>query len=147
MARDRQYWLARAPMLCFWIVAWHYPDRVMRQFGLYQTIPPPPPHDWVELQRLNKIIHGSRTSTDWAVKHANYVNMWTAQNVLFVEEARPYDVSTLRVYRRWFQQHGLYTVFLRGQVSTTCQTSTMVTSSILLVLLRRVSYFFCLVDR
>lgn len=35
---EHQFWLARVPCICFWIVAWHYPDRVMRQFGLFQVI-------------------------------------------------------------------------------------------------------------
>jgi hypothetical protein len=28
-------------MIHFWMVDNHYPDRVMRQFGLFQQVPPP----------------------------------------------------------------------------------------------------------
>ncbi|KAJ1700323.1 hypothetical protein LUZ63_000102 [Rhynchospora breviuscula] len=31
------------PCIHYWIVAWHYADRVMHQFMLYQTVPPPIP--------------------------------------------------------------------------------------------------------
>jgi hypothetical protein len=58
---DEPYWRARVPMIYFWMVCWDYPDRVMKQLGLFQTVPPPDPHHWMELQKLNKIIHTNRT--------------------------------------------------------------------------------------
>ena len=30
---DRAWWVARLPLIHFWIVEFHYLDRVMRQFG------------------------------------------------------------------------------------------------------------------
>ncbi|XP_078175182.1 uncharacterized protein LOC144568685 [Carex rostrata] len=32
-------WLYRGPLVCFWIVEFHYPDRVLRQFGYPPLIP------------------------------------------------------------------------------------------------------------
>lgn len=34
--------LARVPLLCYDIVEYQHPERVLRQFGLPQGIPPPP---------------------------------------------------------------------------------------------------------
>ncbi|KAJ1695934.1 hypothetical protein LUZ63_012632 [Rhynchospora breviuscula] len=38
----RMYCL-RVPCIHYWVVAWHHADRVMHQFMLYQTVPPPIP--------------------------------------------------------------------------------------------------------
>jgi hypothetical protein len=39
-------WKCRVWMIHFWMVENHYPDRVMRQFGLFQQVPPPAPIDY-----------------------------------------------------------------------------------------------------
>jgi hypothetical protein len=48
----------------------------MRQFDLFQLISSIAPHIWTELRRLHKIVHTSHKSTNWAVKHRVYVEMW-----------------------------------------------------------------------
>ena len=80
-------------------------------------IPPPNPHSWQELRALLKIVHPNRCTTDWRVRHINYVNMWDHPTI--INEDRPYDDSTYREYRRWYQTVGLYSVYLRGQVTRT----------------------------
>ena len=37
--RTTEIWLASIPLLCFNIIEWHHPDRVLRQFGRQQPIP------------------------------------------------------------------------------------------------------------
>ena len=32
-------WFAVVPLICFHVVEWHQPDRVLRQFGMQQPIP------------------------------------------------------------------------------------------------------------
>jgi hypothetical protein len=39
---QRRLWYYRGPVVCFWIVEYHYPDRVSRQFGLDAFIPEHP---------------------------------------------------------------------------------------------------------
>lgn len=39
---DREMWLYRGPLVCFWIVEHHYPDRVLRQFDFPPLIPADP---------------------------------------------------------------------------------------------------------
>lgn len=41
--RDSAFWMTRCNLLYLWFVEPYNPDRVMRQFGLYQDIPPPVP--------------------------------------------------------------------------------------------------------
>nr|POE80301.1 serine/threonine-protein phosphatase 7 long form like [Quercus suber] len=36
----RDVWMARVPLVCFWLVEKHTPDCVLRQFGMVQEIPP-----------------------------------------------------------------------------------------------------------
>ncbi|KAK9998054.1 hypothetical protein SO802_017657 [Lithocarpus litseifolius] len=36
----RDVWTARVPLVCFWLVEKHTPERVVRQFGMVQEIPP-----------------------------------------------------------------------------------------------------------
>ena len=38
---EAHLWRIRAPLICFYAVEFHLPQRVMRQFGLYQETPPP----------------------------------------------------------------------------------------------------------
>ena len=35
---ERHLWCCRVPMIHFWMVEYHYPDRVMRQFGQRQDV-------------------------------------------------------------------------------------------------------------
>ena len=37
---DQEIWRTMSPLICFDIVEWHRPERVLRQFGLQQGIPP-----------------------------------------------------------------------------------------------------------
>uniref|UniRef100_A0A8I6XRZ5 Aminotransferase-like plant mobile domain-containing protein n=1 Tax=Hordeum vulgare subsp. vulgare TaxID=112509 RepID=A0A8I6XRZ5_HORVV len=41
--RDNAFWMTRCNLLYLWFVEPYNPDRVMRQFGLYQDVPPPVP--------------------------------------------------------------------------------------------------------
>ena len=37
---DQEIWRSMSPLICFDIVKWHRLERVLRQFGLQQGIPP-----------------------------------------------------------------------------------------------------------
>jgi hypothetical protein len=43
--------LTRCHLLFLWMVETYNPERVMRQFGLYQVVPPP------LLRRLDDLVH------------------------------------------------------------------------------------------
>lgn len=111
---DRPFWLARIPLIYFWVIEYHYPDRVMRQFGLFQTIPPPLPNKEAEVRRLHKIKHASSRTCDWSVVHRDFVGEYSDSAQRMVVEDRPDDPGNLPAYHQWFQQEGMHTVFLDG---------------------------------
>ena len=77
--QDEHLWYARVPMVHFWMVEWHYPDRVMRQFGRWQRIPPlPPAQDWDEHEKLLVQKHSKEDhdrQPDWSQIHARYIEV------------------------------------------------------------------------
>ncbi|RLN08728.1 hypothetical protein C2845_PM11G22280 [Panicum miliaceum] len=103
--KESALWLARVPLIHFCVVEDHYPDRVMRQFGLFQSIPPPMPRDWASSVILHKFVYGGG---DWAVKHAEYVSVWQELSSVTVTEERPYDPTTRDQYWQWFEQEAVF---------------------------------------
>ena len=51
---QRDSWWYRGPLVCFWIVEHHYPDRVLRQYGEEPLIPVDPALPRQEIKRLHK---------------------------------------------------------------------------------------------
>ena len=37
---DQDIWRTISPLICFETIEWHHLERVLRQFGLHQGIPP-----------------------------------------------------------------------------------------------------------
>jgi hypothetical protein len=35
---DQDLWMAVVPLICYYVVEWHLPIRVVRQFGRLQTV-------------------------------------------------------------------------------------------------------------
>ncbi|XP_050259800.1 serine/threonine-protein phosphatase 7 long form homolog [Quercus robur] len=68
----RDTWTARVPLLCFCIVERHYPDRVLRQFGLAQQ----QPDDVFYEDRLHKIDLRGKVEKNWREEHGPYIISW-----------------------------------------------------------------------
>jgi hypothetical protein len=51
---QRDLGLYRGPVVCYWIVEYHYPDRVPRQFGFDAFIPDDPILGEDETEKLHK---------------------------------------------------------------------------------------------
>ena len=66
----RNIWQARVPLICFYVVEWHVPDRVLRQFGLTQDIP--------EAIDTENSLHAMafRAVTNWNEQHTKYIQIW-----------------------------------------------------------------------
>ncbi|XP_044406762.1 serine/threonine-protein phosphatase 7 long form homolog [Triticum aestivum] len=113
--QDSNWWFARVPLMQFWIVEFHYPYRVMRQFGLRQPIPPSLPRGEAEVQKLRKIKHSAGKLHNWEEVHANYVQEYNRVGARVWPDDVPFDEASLPDYRDWFQQNGMYTVFFDSQ--------------------------------
>ena len=58
-------WTARVPLVCFWLVEKHTPDRVLRQFRMVQEIP----EDVDTNDALHKIDLRGKIEVGWRVRH------------------------------------------------------------------------------
>ncbi|KAL7235321.1 hypothetical protein ACSBR1_018759 [Camellia fascicularis] len=55
--------MARVPLICFDVVEWHLPDRVLRQFGRVQSVP-----NWCDTKwQLHATDRRGRVGIDWSV--------------------------------------------------------------------------------
>ena len=110
---ESDVWLAGVPLIHFWIVEHHYPNRVMRQFGYSQVIPPALPLAEREVRRLHNIMHSSNViRKNWVVEHHNYVQQTSHPADHLVVPAGFWTDDQLFPYRSWFQNNGMHNVFL-----------------------------------
>ncbi|TVU49649.1 hypothetical protein EJB05_00971, partial [Eragrostis curvula] len=113
--RDENYWRATIPLVWFFVVEWHLPQRVVRQFGLLQQ---PDVHQETTNRELHKIDRRKvRGPVDWVVKHQPYISLWDARERFSMY---PYDGPAHRngpykEYLVWF--HNNARVFIRPPVN------------------------------
>ncbi|KAE8785131.1 Protein transport protein Sec61 subunit alpha [Hordeum vulgare] len=72
----------------------------MRQFGLYQDIPPPVPRCIDE--ETHKMSNMGRSGVDWNAENIQWINQWNneaLQNI--VPQQRTYDATTTEAYYNW----------------------------------------------
>jgi mobile domain-containing protein len=97
----RDIWLCSVPLICWHIVEPHCPERVLRQFGLFQAIPPPV--DEAEHDRLHRVDRRGKPNMDWSRKHTAYVAKWDDRRGAILHDTHPTDPSTpLPTYMDWF---------------------------------------------
>ncbi|XP_078165509.1 serine/threonine-protein phosphatase 7 long form homolog [Carex rostrata] len=108
--KDQKYFMARGALIHFWIVTQHYPDRVMRQYSLYQVVPPPAPEPWEWHKMYNKIKHdkgrASTISRDWRDRHKLIIEC----QMIIIEESRPWTVDPQ--YKQWYMSRGMPTMHM-----------------------------------
>jgi len=101
-------WRSVCPLIHFQIVEHHYPDRVLRQFGMRQTIPEGRPVH-IELHGTDRRGH---TRQDWGHTHQIYVDHWGARGATVIagdpfegrmERDDPYMLWYQRITRRLIQ--------------------------------------------
>ena len=112
--RDRGLWLARVPIIHFWIVSHHYPDRVMRQFGYRQPVPPPAPLAWVGTLGYDNVEHTDHgLGFDWRDRWVNEMVEASHLDQYLVPVVGPHDDRWYdREYMSWYHANGMWTVYL-----------------------------------
>ena len=113
--RDMPLWFCRVYCIHFWMVEYHMPDRVMRQLGLFQTVPPPDPIEWDVIEDLREWEHSGGTDlpsdvdSNWGNQHSEYINAAP----ISINEQRGFDVTRTQVYDQWFYNNGMFSVYQR----------------------------------
>ncbi|KAL3506966.1 hypothetical protein ACH5RR_032348 [Cinchona calisaya] len=79
-------WHTVSPLICFSIVEWHLPNRVMRQFGLKQTTP-----TQCDTRRdLHRTDMRGREGYDFEKLHLHHVLLWRDRNQHIIQ-GEPFD--------------------------------------------------------
>ncbi|KAL8096228.1 hypothetical protein AgCh_037257 [Apium graveolens] len=69
---DSSIWFYKGPLICFFIVEPHAPNRCLRQFGFIQEIPPNESYS----KELHKIKLQGKQDSDWTFVHHDHVSHW-----------------------------------------------------------------------
>src|SRR5262245_454937 len=96
-----EIWTYSGPLICVEIVEMHRAERVLRQFGMVQGIPPNPSPDEDTLHSYNRRTAARR---NWYTAHAAYIDVWERRTEQLVE-GRHTDrgrVVVGRGYRDWY---------------------------------------------
>ena len=94
---ERDIWRVRAPIFCWDIVEVHLPDRVMRKFGLNQTIPTPNLFDATHFhhdRRADQIQIGNWSMHNGCLFGTNDFNMF----VMLQSIVNHFDMTTLTLF-------------------------------------------------
>lgn len=73
--KDQDVWQTIAPLICFDVIEWHRPDRVLRQYGLHQGIPVSCDTE----AKLHAIDKRGRNHYEWPIYHRRYIELWEAR--------------------------------------------------------------------
>jgi hypothetical protein len=98
--RERSMTLLTVPLIYFWIVEYHRPERVMRQFGYAMEPPPNCEYD----KELHDIIN--YRGDDWPTRHSAYLIEWNEKRLardLEIAPSQPYDSSQYDLYWNWYR--------------------------------------------
>ena len=107
----------QVPLVCFHIVEWLFTDRVARQFGLRQHIPPPCDTG----EKLHKMDLRGRAVQNWVQKHRDFLELWDRRRQSLVHGAQwdgimdyhdPYMVWYRKITRRWIGKTGGFHDFM-----------------------------------
>ena len=95
---------ATVPIICFATVEIHQADRVMRQFGLRQNIPPEP----VNLDQVHRDDLRGRNDRDWVGHHHQWIAIWNDRENRIVQGTPFSGNGHLRdetPYMQWYINH------------------------------------------
>ncbi|KAK9989727.1 hypothetical protein SO802_029966 [Lithocarpus litseifolius] len=97
----RAVWTARVPLVCFWLVEKHTPDRVVRQFGMVQEIPPSVDTG----EALHAIDLRGKIEVNWRDKHLAHIQVWNSRAQSICHGARLEGaMSPAHQYFGWYDR-------------------------------------------
>ena len=94
--------MAHVPLICFYIVEWYFPNRVVRQFRGIQDIPPTVTTE----ESLHMIDLQGRGTVDWAIMHDPYIFLWIDRHarVIHIEPAQNSADLVTPAYVQWYRR-------------------------------------------
>lgn len=97
----RDIWLSKTYLICWHIVEPHCPERVLRQFGFLQTIPPTVDKD--EHAKTHGFTRQGKPNNNWRQIHNAYVEQWDDRRGSVLQDLTPLHqhVDTTE-YMQWF---------------------------------------------
>ncbi|XP_023912437.1 uncharacterized protein LOC112024029 isoform X2 [Quercus suber] len=97
----RDVWTAKVPLVCFWLVEKHTPERVVRQFEMVQEIPP-----YVDTaDALHDIDLRGKIEVNWRDKHDGHIRVWNSRAQSLCHGARLQgDMSPTHAYFGWYDR-------------------------------------------
>lgn len=97
---DADLWQSHSPLICFNIVEWHIPGRVMRQFGLMQTVP----DNFDTNDHLHAVSRRGKVDKDWAKEMAEYVELWDGRRNRIVQGVAVVGNGLDQSYMNWYSR-------------------------------------------
>ncbi|KAL1803572.1 hypothetical protein ACET3Z_032219 [Daucus carota] len=91
-------WCYKGPIICFYIVEPHEPDRCVRQFGMVQDIPS---SATVYSRCLHKMTLKGKTETNWRDKHKEHILCWD-NRLQFVNVINNVGAGVTTRYTEWY---------------------------------------------
>ena len=95
-------WSAVVPLICFQVIEWHQPDRVLRQFGMQQPIPGPV----MQPENIHDLTLKGKEGRNWMRLMQPVLNEWNSRYERRVEQTPP-QTGTLSLnseYMRWYRR-------------------------------------------
>ncbi|XP_021304829.1 serine/threonine-protein phosphatase 7 long form homolog [Sorghum bicolor] len=99
-SEDEDLYLMICPLICFYAVEWHLPNRVARQFGLCQQWPVPPFDTSVELHKIDR--QKQKKTFEFETLHRQYIEVWDQFHDNLYENEQPHTNYNFRAYLTWY---------------------------------------------
>ncbi|KAF7825111.1 serine/threonine-protein phosphatase 7 long form-like protein [Senna tora] len=100
--QNSDIWRAQVPLICFHILEWHHPDRVMRQFGFDHPIP----KALVDLGAAHMIKLSGKTTVNWSERQRDYAALfadWFSRICIGIGSSRL--LRRHSEYMQWYSRH------------------------------------------
>ncbi|KAL8120539.1 serine/threonine-protein phosphatase 7 long form homolog [Apium graveolens] len=98
--RGQEIWRYCGPLICIFIVEPHQPNRVLKQFGMFQRIPDQPE----DTSDLHKLTLQGKISVNWVQKHQSSINVWNSRLTHLCESDMIVGASEVAEYDDWYKQ-------------------------------------------